>query len=281
LHRNWVEVALQELDAEDRALLELSVVREVSDDDIAALLGVDAGRIEERREAALHHLAQLIGETGDGGIEWITDTMRGLPASRWHREEDPDHSGPLGLPDEVAAAPVAPTDAPAADAPEPPREERRHWSSVRPVFLGALVIAALVALVIALAGNDDSEPSSSGGSPRPTSSGPPAGPSAQLGHITPSPASGTVQLVRSGKKTLLHVSVKGLPPPPKGGYVVWLYNSITDARDLGGSLRGSFTLQAPLSGDYRRYRFVDISREPADGNRNHSGQSVLRTPLPR
>jgi Anti-sigma-K factor rskA len=278
LHRNWVEIALQELDAEDRALLELSVVREISDDDIAGLLGVDAGRIEERREAALHRLAELLGETGDGGIEWITDTMRELPASRWNREEDPGHTGPIGIPDEIPPEP-----APAAEppAPEPPPGEPRRWSSVRPAFLGALVIAALVALVVSLAGKDDSEPSSSGSPAPSTSPGTTTGPSAQLGHISPSSASGAADLVRTGKGTLLHVSVKGLPPPPKGGYVVWLYNSITDARDLGGSLRGTFTLQAALPGDYRRYRFVDISREPADGNRNHSGQSVLRTPLPR
>ena len=27
------------------------------------------------------------------------------------------------------------------------------------------------------------------------------------------------------------------------------------------------------------YRYVDISREPPDGNPNHSGESVLRVPL--
>ena len=130
---------------------------------------------------------------------------------------------------------------------------------MRPAFLGALVIAALVALVVSLAGNDDSEPSSSGSSAPSASPGTTTGPSAPLGHISPSSASGAVDLVRTGKGTLLHVNVKRLPPPPKGGYVVWLYNSITDARDLGGSLRGTFTLQAALPGDYRRYRFVDIS----------------------
>jgi hypothetical protein len=285
LHRNWVEIALQELDAEDRALLELSVVREISDDDIAGLLGVDTDRIEARREDALHHLADLMGETGDGGIEWITDTMRGLPAVRWNREEDPEHAGPIGLPDELRPPPAAeepPDPEPAPDPEAPPEahtardeEGRRSWSAVRPAFLGALVIVALVALVVSLAGSDDSE--SPGTTPPPASA---AGPSAQLGHITPSPASGSVQIVGTGKSASLHLRVKGLPTPPKGGYVVWLYNSITDAHDLGGSLRGTFTLQSPLPGDYRRYRFVDISREPADGNRNHSGESVLRAPLP-
>jgi hypothetical protein len=267
LHRNWVEIALQELDAEDRALLELSVVREVSDEDIAELLGVDAGRVEERREDALNRLAELIGETGHGGIEWITDTMRGLPATRWHREEDPDHAGPIGLPGDLAA-------------PEPPAEpepEARHWSSVRPAFLGALVIAALVALIVSLASNNDSQDTSPASSP-PAAKAPEGTP---LRPVAGSSATGSLDIAGQGTDAKLQLRVKGLPPPPRGGYVVWLYNSITDAHDLGGSLRGTFSLSAPLPPDYRRYRFVDISREPADGNRNHSGQSVLRAPLPR
>jgi hypothetical protein len=38
-------------------------------------------------------------------------------------------------------------------------------------------------------------------------------------------------------------------------------------------------LTAKLPADARKYRFVDISREPADGNPNHSGASVVRVPL--
>jgi hypothetical protein len=292
LHRNWVEIALQELNAEDRALLELSVVREVSDDDIAGLLGVDVGRIEERREYALGRLAELLGETGDDGIEWITHTMRELPTSRWRDEAEPGHHGPPGLPDDLVApavphqgtAETGPVEheagSPPAEDESPPEDEGAHrpWTAVRPAFLGALVIVALVALVVSLAGSNDSEDTSS-----PQSASSPQGSSGHatpLGRVTASGASGSVEVVGSGRGATLHLRVKGLPPPPKGGYVVWLYNSITDARDLGGSLRGTFTLQAPLPGDYRRYRSVDVSREPADGNRNHSGLSVLRAPLP-
>jgi hypothetical protein len=280
VHRNWVEIALQELDAEDRALLELSVVREVSDEDIAGLLGVDAGRIEERREDALHRLAGLLGETDDGGIEWITDTMRQLPVSRWREDADPEHRG---LPEDLVAEPrPAPQEAAAVATPGD-EEQPRAWNSVRPAFLGALVIAALVALVVSLANNDDSESTSSGGSTGAstgTSQGAPGHP-ATLGRVTSSPGSGTVDVARSGRTATLKLSVKGLPSPPHGGYVVWLYNSITDAHSLGGALRGTFTTESPLPPDYRRYRFIDVSREPADGNRNHSGLSVLRAPLPR
>ena len=52
-----------------------------------------------------------------------------------------------------------------------------------------------------------------------------------------------------------------------------------DRRPAGGRLPpGTFRVSARLPEGYRRYRFIDVSREPADGNRNHSGQSVLRVP---
>ncbi|MDQ3991717.1 MAG: anti-sigma factor, partial [Actinomycetota bacterium] len=67
----------------------------------------------------------------------------------------------------------------------------------------------------------------------------------------------------------------------QGPYTVWLYDSVAEARPLArfrGS-RASLDLRLPrgLSG----YRYLDVSREPPDGNPNHSGESVLRTPLGR
>jgi hypothetical protein len=77
------------------------------------------------------------------------------------------------------------------------------------------------------------------------------------------------------KGSRLTLRVRGLPA---GGYVVWLYNSVTDARPVAAAQQGSFRVSARLPAGYRRYRFIDVSREPADDNRNHSGQSVLRVP---
>ena len=77
------------------------------------------------------------------------------------------------------------------------------------------------------------------------------------------------------------MNVRGLPNPDRGGYVVWLYDSVTDARALAGFRRGRARVTARLPEGYRRYRFIDVSREQPDGNSNHSGQSVLRVPLAR
>ena len=45
--------------------------------------------------------------------------------------------------------------------------------------------------------------------------------------------------------------------------------------------RGSFDVRTRLPLDPARYRWIDISREPLDGNRNHSGDSVLRVSVAR
>ena len=70
-------------------------------------------------------------------------------------------------------------------------------------------------------------------------------------------------------------------PRPRGEYAVWLYSSVTRARQLGRFPTGDIELNAPLPPDADRYREVDISLEPDDGNQNHSGASLLRVPLAR
>ena len=42
---------------------------------------------------------------------------------------------------------------------------------------------------------------------------------------------------------------------------------------------GDATVSAKLAAAPAGYRYLDVSLEPADGNPNHSGQSVLRVPL--
>jgi hypothetical protein len=79
----------------------------------------------------------------------------------------------------------------------------------------------------------------------------------------------------------LELNVTGLPAPHGARYTVWLYNSVIDARPLGSSRTGRISLTAKLPKGASRYRYVDVSLEPADGNPNHSGESILRVPLAR
>ena len=67
---------------------------------------------------------------------------------------------------------------------------------------------------------------------------------------------------------------------PAGTYEVWLYDSVIDAQRIG-RVAGDGTVTARLPGDAREFEYLDVSREPNDGNPNHSGQSVLRIPADR
>jgi len=74
------------------------------------------------------------------------------------------------------------------------------------------------------------------------------------------------------------MTVAGLPPP-QGSYEVWLYNDEIDSVPVASFRSGSATVTAKLPASAAGYRYLDVSQEPADGNPNHSGQSVLRVPL--
>lgn len=253
-----VEGALGQLGPEDRALIELSFVRGVSDADIASLLGAEPDAVRKRREDALGELAAAAGDGSDEGRASAVEHLRA-------------HANSTEGPAEPRPDPAEPHPDPAV----PPRRQERRGRRLLAALVGGLAIAALVALVLALTGKDD-EPTGAGTD---RSAEP-----ARLRPLIPGPATGTGRLTKRGDNTRLRLSVNGLPRPRKGGYEIWLYNSVSDARPLGGQPRGSFSTDTPLPAGYERYRFVDISRESDDGNRNHSGQSVLRlsvSALPR
>jgi hypothetical protein len=68
---------------------------------------------------------------------------------------------------------------------------------------------------------------------------------------------------------------------PAGSYTVWLYDNVADAAPLVRFKAATGTVDIRVPADARHYRYLDVSREPADGNPNHSGESVLRVPLRR
>jgi hypothetical protein len=137
---------------------------------------------------------------------------------------------------------------------------------------GGLLIAALLALVLALRDGDEAP------APRPTLQ---LGPEAQLEPLPGRPrARATARLVQRDGRERLELRVAGLPPP-RGRYAVWLYSSVAQARPLGSFPSGDIELDAPLPPGAERYREVDVSLEPEDGNDDHSGQSFLRVPLAR
>ena len=268
---------MQRLDLESRALLELSFVHRLGDEELASMLATEPARVRERRE-------KVLGELGASS----EDERQALAAA--------------------LAAALAERALPEPSGPAPAAARRRAL----PALAGALLIALALAGALLLGGDDDAaEPSldpaderpkreaepraepqpapraraeatrRSGPQPKPPAAAEPpvAGGPVKLEPIAGTRGSASARIVGGPPGPRLRLTVRGLPRPSSGGYVVWLYESVSEARALTGSRRGSFTVTEPLPPGGLRYRFLDLSREPADGNRNHSGESVLRLAL--
>jgi hypothetical protein len=100
------------------------------------------------------------------------------------------------------------------------------------------------------------------------------------------PAGIAIVVDRNGKKQLLVRAAKLAPSGQNEGYYVWLYNSTKDARSLGGQVtdqEGNYQAVGPFPADYAKYKYIDITKQAVGNSTNitHSGESVLRGPMPK
>jgi hypothetical protein len=260
--------ALARLDPASRALLDLSLRRGMRTDEIADALGADPASVEASRDEALRRIAADVGMGDDEDLDVLRTRLAELPADEW-----------LGNGGVAAEAPEAEAAA-EAEEPEPSattqvRDEPKRRGSILPLVLGLLLtIGVIVAIAVGTSGDSDSTtssqaestPSASTSTPAQTPEGPKA---AKLAPIGARKASGTARV--NGNQLTLQAS--GLR---RGAYEVWLYNSIIDARPIGKAKGRTIKLNAKLPGNWKRFRFVDVSRENGVGNLSHSGESVLR-----
>jgi len=102
----------------------------------------------------------------------------------------------------------------------------------------------------------------------------------RLGDAGPS-AQGEARVV-GGDADRLRVSVSGLRPSDGGSfYELWLLDGPDRLVSLGSfrvPASGSVEVDVPLPVPVEDFRFIDVSREPEDGDPAHSGASVLRGP---
>jgi anti-sigma-K factor RskA len=94
----------------------------------------------------------------------------------------------------------------------------------------------------------------------------------------PADANGTVRVLSDGQ---MRVDVRNLPLTT-GFHEVWLIDPDHPTRMIAiGNLADvpDSTLPVPPGIDMNRYRLVDISDEPHDGDATHSGRSLLRGTL--
>jgi Anti-sigma-K factor rskA len=279
-----MSAALRDLGPEDRALIELYVVRKLGDGEIAQLLRVEVTHVTDRRQRAFDRLAAAAGAT------WPADRAELLQALRGEGVEPSEQPALAAVPDQAHApeptAGLGDTFAPPsglgdAQGPEQHPASRRR----RPLLslgLMAAGLAAAVALALALVGGDDEDTSRT---PPRAEDAPPSRPAApeptpaRLRPVAGGAGQGIARLDPAGGR--LRLRVGGLLDPGEDRYSIWLYDSVTDARRLASFRGRSFEGGLRLPDGYARYSFLDISREPDDGNAGHSGASVLRVALGR
>jgi hypothetical protein len=147
---------------------------------------------------------------------------------------------------------------------------------------GALLVLLLIVLVwpVGLLTGDDNSSSADQSGAASTS-----GQSRQTS-TNGAPAGIAIVVQRNGKKQLLVQAANLSPSGQSEGYYVWLYNSQDDAKSLGGQVtdqQGNYQALGGFPADYQNYKYIDISRQQIgkDPNVKHSGDSVLRGPMPK
>jgi hypothetical protein len=246
------DTALARLAPDDSALLELSFCRHISDDEIAELLQVGADDIDHRRNQALDRLSQGLDRSSTHEPPNLLARGRNGDARRHGGKGAPAAKDSSAVPEVLPSAPPGP---------------RGRLA----LLLAILATAAVGVIALALSsGGDNGTTHMTPARPATKARSAAVAPLARVGATQG--AAGTARL----RGSALAVRVPGLPAGD-ADYEVWLYDSVSDAVPVG-RLRGG-RLDAPLPKGSSRYRYLDVSREPRDGNANHSGASVLRAPI--
>jgi Anti-sigma-K factor rskA len=282
-----------QLSAQQRAIVDLILKRGQGYDQLADTLGMPVARVRELAREALTDLAPVSAAAVDEGwrtqiADYLLDQQgpaeatatrshlrRSEAARAWSRSvlDSLEHLYPNGSLPTIPAGDAGPEPKPerAKPAPTPRRELSPEAQAVvrRRRIAGAAAAAILLLLALLvwpiglLTGDDDS----SGEQSRAAGSSDDAG----------------IAIVTRQKNGNLSLGVQAQLEPTgrNNAYEVWLYNSPDDARSLGAQVtdaQGRFAGIAALPRNYRRFRFIDVSRETVDTNRSHSGRSILRAP---
>jgi hypothetical protein len=266
--------ALSRLDPASRALLDLSLRRGMRPEEIGDLLGTDPESVIVAREGALEQLASELGMDDVSELDDVRARLAELPAEAWTGTAA---NGAAAKP-ETAAVKAA-----SSETPDTPRKSRL------PLLLALLAVAVVVLVVVLASSGADKQTSSTPSAPKPKAAQPKPKPKPHKPKpAAPKPnpavalvplggagnAHGSASLTQGGKR--LHVTASGLRP---GAYQIWLYDSVIDTASLTKIKGTKLDADLKLPRNASHFRYLDISREPPDGNPNHSGESVLRIAL--
>jgi len=296
-----------QLSPEQRAIVELVLRQGKTYNELADMLNLPEGRVRELARDALVELAPVSVR----GVEedWraqLADYVLGqqsgpeATATKGHlRRSEAARSWARSLLDsleqfyENGSVPAIPEGERGRRAAAAPREPRRAAGGgalaaagdavMRRRLLagaGALLLVLLVVLVwpIGLLTGDDEKSTAS--------SQPTGKTSSRQTAANAQPAGIAIVVERNGKKQLLVQAARLAPSGQSEGYYVWLYNSPTDAKSLGGQVtdqQGNYQAIGPLPADFRNYKYIDVTRQRVGKSPNvkHTGESVLRGAMPQ
>jgi hypothetical protein len=294
-----------QLSAEQRAIVELVLQQGKTYAELSEMLGMPEPRVRELARNALVDLAPVsvraVEEDWRGQLaDYVLGQQAGPEASAtmghlrrseaargWTRSLLDSLEGlyPNGsipaVPDGERGRRAAATQ-PAAGAglaaPADPAVKRRRLLAAAGALAALVLVAVLLWPIGVLTGDDDEpEPATAQAA---AGSGDGQNTSSQA---TGAPAGIAIVVEQNGRRQLLVQAARLEPSGQREAYEVWLYNSQGDAKTLGGQVtdqQGNYQAVGNLPADFERYRFIDISREPLDKQRAHSGDSVLRGRIP-
>jgi hypothetical protein len=296
-----------QLSAEQRAIVELVLQQGKTYDELSGMLGMPEARVRELARGALVELAPVsvraVEEDWRGQLADYVLGQQGGPeaaATKGHlRRSEAARSWTRSLVDSLdqlyrngsmpvvpegergrrAASAKRPT-ATGLAAPADPKVKRRRLLAGAGALAALALVAVLVWPVGVLTGDDaEPEPAAQQGTPDGSGSGQNA---SEQG--SGAPAGIAIVVEQNGRRQLLVQAARLEPSGQREAYEVWLYNDRGDAKTLGGQVtdrQGNYQAIGNLPADFRQYRSIDVSREPLDRQRSHSGDSVLRGPVPK
>ena len=294
-----------QLSAEQRAIVELVLQQGKTYAELSDMLGLPEPRVRELARDALVELAPVsvraveedwrgqladyvLGQQGGPEASATKGHLRRSEAARsWTRSLLDSLEGlypngsmpavPEGERGRRAAAAQRPAGTGLA-SPTDPTVKRRRLLAAGGALAALLLVAVLLWPVGVLTGGDDD--------PEPATEQAAAG--SGDGQNTPAQATGdpagiAIVVEQDGRRQLLVQAARLEASGQREAYEVWLYNDQGDAKTLGGQVtdqQGNYQAIGNLPADFEQYRFIDISREPLDKQRAHSGDSVLRGRMP-
>ena len=302
--------ALKELDPGQRALLDLSLNRELSDSLIAGLLeNTDESGVAGMRTEALMALARAAEIDGPNATGEVERQLRSASDQQWlgagetngdlSGSSNGDADGPAiaatnGHSTGTGVVGTVPAQRSQRSKPGTAPRKRDRSGRVWAIAFALLALIGAAAIAVALIGGDGEEPATTSEAPaetrEPAETGEatPGGGAANQGAaapaeplaleaLTPGAVTGSATIAPAPGGEGYVLRLEGLPQD--GYYRLWAYDSLIDSVPVAGVASGSGSVTFDLPAGADGYESLDLSAEDGPGDEIHSGTSLFRISL--